>query len=289
MKTYNEYYLECREAYQKENPSNSMPSVQDFYNFGFLVGDVDSSGKNSFYPGNKYFTKYIKDIQNDLKNRFENRDECWIVPGLNEQLDFAIRIKNIWNIQSLEQLCELILPSIEKTIFGCYVSLIGIYAYRNRFRLSTPRSSWQWHFDNHPKEILKIMIYLNDVTRENGPIEIVTNKEGSPLKMPTSRIDYKNWGSTESRITKTTLEKFLKNDYKPKEILGKAGTICIFDNNIIHKAGLCRKDQYRDAIVLMIKPSHKQSYPYISTKYTGTNYHKDIQQDPEIKEVVRRC
>jgi hypothetical protein len=31
--------------------------------------------------------------------------------------------------------------------------------------------SWTWHFDNHPREVLKLMVYLTDVQGETAPFE----------------------------------------------------------------------------------------------------------------------
>ena len=54
-------------------------------------------------------------------------------------------------------------PFLEEKRFGCNLYVDKIYIYRT-LRLKKRESSYLWHYDNNPSEIVKNIIYLNEVT-----------------------------------------------------------------------------------------------------------------------------
>ena len=152
--------------------------------------------------------------------------------------------------------------------------------------------SLSWHIDNHPKEVIKIMVYLDDVEEQNGAFQVLS-KNGLGYKAPTTRIDHIVWVPARppkwdpSRFSDEQIENLNTAGYQPKKLTGPAGTAIIFDNNIIHRATFCA-EKTRDVLTFMVKPAIKRIRPYISRKYTGTNYHVDTFKDPEFVGVVRK-
>tara|TARA_R100000664_G_C2738677_1_gene127535 strand:+ start:309 stop:1151 length:843 start_codon:yes stop_codon:yes gene_type:complete len=273
MKTYKEHFIECRQNY------NDISETDENYLYDFSLAVVDD--ESTWLSLGSDYAACVARIKGDLEKRFTVRNECWYPPGLPEEKDFATRIKNIWNIDGLESLCDILIPQIESKIFGSHALVEAVYAYRNSYKDSGERSSWIWHWDNHPKETIKIMIYLTDVSESTGAFEVLQNNEGHTVRAETSRIDHETWTSTDSRVPENFLNVLKQQGFTPSKIIGKTGTICIFDNNIIHKASIPDPGNYRDAIVLMVRPTKEKTRPFIDKNNTGTFYHVDLHVNPE--------
>ena len=69
-------------------------------------------------------------------------------------------------LNELTQFGDLISPQIEKYLFGSYSHFDNIRFYKSVVSNKEPFSSWKWHFDNNPKEQIRILVYLNDVLNE---------------------------------------------------------------------------------------------------------------------------
>ena len=270
MLTYKEYYEKCRLGW-------SEPKV-NLYEFS--VDEIDPQNNKSMLVSlSKKYLNSIQVVAAELNRRFEKPEDCWFPRPIEK--DVAIRIKNVWNIPEVENVCAEIIPQIEKNLFGCSALVCGAYAYRSLKNVK-PMSSWIWHVDDHPKEITKVMFYLTDVSLEAGPFEYIKYKENNnAVSIPPNRIDHTRWGRKHPRISEQEIEKITQEQNAERhKVIGSLGKITIFDNNIIHRANIPTK-HHRDVIVLMLKPWHEPVRPYLGEQHTGTNYHKDIYMDPE--------
>jgi len=104
-------------------------------------------------------------------------------------------------------------------------------------------SSLLWHFDNCPSNLIKVMIYLNDVNISNGAISLVDKKKSIELRR---KGFWNRWDNN----------KFLNVVEDNKVFLeGEAGTTLIFSTHYcIHKATLPEVG-YRDVAVFLVQPS----------------------------------
>lgn len=104
-------------------------------------------------------------------------------------------------------------------------------------------NSLLWHFDNCPENLVKIMIYLNDVTVENGAISLVAKETSIKLR---NKGYWNRWNN----------DAFLDEIENSKVYLeGKAGSVLFFSTHYcIHKATL-PETGYRDVAVFLIQPS----------------------------------
>ena len=269
MKTYSEYYQECQSNFDKK-------PVFNLYDFTLKV---DRPSKNNFFNLPKEYENLIKRthdrfsyLVSDVNNLAIHRDP---------KIDFGIRLKNIKDFEELNELADLLVPQIENKLYGCNLFVEGVYCYRNVHRNANLRSSWLWHYDNDPKEMTKALIYLNDVDEDSGPFSVLVDPNGTPKKIETSKIDYKKWmpAPNGSRIDINKMPK-----YKEQKILGEAGTICLFDNNIIHKANVCKPGKIRDVIVFYFKPTDRKVQVYLDDKYCQTWDCRHVNKNPEHKE-----
>jgi hypothetical protein len=103
--------------------------------------------------------------------------------------------------------------------------------------------SLQWHFDNCPGAMLKLMIYLRDTARDTGALSIV------PKLLSTSLKRRGCWERKQMAAFKPQL------DAGAVTLEGKRGTVLLFStHHCLHKATLPRIG-YRDVAVLLVQPS----------------------------------
>ena len=91
-----------------------------------------------------------------------------------------------------------------------------------------------WHYDNHDCNNFKIIIYLNDVSEEDGAFEYKEPIQYFPHagdKNIHTRLDLKDIG---------------------KKVTGDVGTTLIFKEQIAHKGNYSRKG-YRDVINIRLR------------------------------------
>lgn len=113
-------------------------------------------------------------------------------------------------------------------------------------------NSLKWHFDNCPKSLIKLMIYLVDVNKENAAISLLNKKLSLKLKSE----GY--WDRETQRNKKMILKYDIDNQAKFIDGRKKAG-VFFSTHYCLHRANVPLTDNlYRDAIVFLIGPSLKK-------------------------------
>ena len=277
MKTYKEYY-----KLSQKNYSNEIGAVENKLNlYDLTMKVIHPNQKNEIIHLPDNYSNLIASISKKINQKMLDKNEHYLDSSQGSKPKVAIQIKNIWDIPELIELADGILPSLERNVFGSYIHLSAVHAYRNIQTTSSRYSSWLWHYDNNPKEAVKILIYLTDVGEENGPFELI-EKENQYVKIETSRTGYNHWGPPlipHSRIPKEMIDTLKQKGYKEKKILGPAGTMLFFDNNIIHRANIPTVG-HRDVVILNIRPCSKKIRPFLSKDTTGSWMHKSPILDP---------
>ena len=156
-----------------------------------------------------------------------------------------------------------------------------IYIYRTK-KLDKLESSYLWHYDNNPAEIVKNIIYLNDVTLLNSPFEYLVSPKGKPLLISPSRRGTKMWlpPPNNSRLTKE-VEKWIQKGCRPVKVEGKMGLTYSFSNDSVHRVNPIIEG-YRDVINIRVKPTLFKAPRYFDKKWT-TGFEKSgvVNQNPE--------
>jgi len=267
MKTYAEYYELSKQNYL--NNSEPIDSKLDLYKLTMNVVRPDEESDLIERPPN--YLDLINSLSERVNQKVADPSQHFVDPSA-KGAQIAVQVLDIWDMPELEIIASSILPSLEKNVFNSYIHLSAIHAYRNIQTPAKPVSSWLWHYDNNPKEAVKVLIYLTDVGEKNAPFELLQNDAGEHIKMETSRTGYNHWGPAyvpQSRIPPDMMEKFRKLGYKEHKITGPAGTILFFDNNIVHRANI-PEEGYRDVVILNIRPTMDKIRPYISKDTTGS-------------------
>lgn len=242
-------YFKINPSYIKsQNNFNKNDKIIDLekniYDFGYKIISIEELDKIFNIDTNNY--NYII---NKLGNLFINTNLEHGAGDISNPIMKRIKTDIIFkNSDIINNLYSLILPIIEKNIYNSHIQIIDISMYKNIFNnLKKGISSWLWHFDNHPNEFIKIMIYLTDVDENSAPFEIILDNDNNPIKLNSSKNSLEDWNKTNdiqyfknqyngNRISEETIDDLCNKGYKKKKICGKKGTIIIFSENIIHRA-----------------------------------------------------
>jgi hypothetical protein len=187
----------------------------------------------------------------------------------------TIKLRDPFAIDGLSELCDPLLAALERQVYGSYTIVDKVYAYRSPVSHQVASESWLWHYDNHPREVLKVMIYLTDVTEGSAPFEYLRTRAtgrslyGSPLAPLFG----------DSRIPASTVEGWLARECERHAVTGPRGTVLMFDDNVVHRA-TAATTAHRDVIVFQVRPVPFAVTSHLHRRWTGTFKHRDIQRNP---------
>ena len=177
------------------------------------------------------------------------------------------------DMDGLELLCEALLPILERDVYGSYIHVDKVYVSRTYTTDVRDGGSFQWHFDKHPRESLKLLIYLSDVTAACAPFTYLAREDGAAVRGRPSMT-----GRAVCR--EEEMAHWCAQGFVPRAALGPAGTCILFDDNVIHRATFA-SGGVRDALFLVLRPSGVARRPYVDHRWTGSLPHRDVSDDPE--------
>lgn len=197
------------------------------------------------------------------------------VPAVVNGDVIVIKLRDPFAIDGLHEVCEPLLTELERTVYGSPVIADKVYVYRSPVSREGPRASWLWHFDNHPREMLKVMVYLTDVGEDTAPFEYLRHtSSGRPqLGKPLSPLH------GDSRVPVAEIERDLANGWHRELVTGPRGTVLVFDNNVVHRGTIARS-AHRDVLIFQVRPALFAASPHIDPRWTGSFSHLDFNRDP---------
>tara|TARA_R100001015_G_C4634978_1_gene202917 strand:+ start:1947 stop:2795 length:849 start_codon:yes stop_codon:yes gene_type:complete len=282
MKTWAEYYDSCRKEFNNtEKPDVSIYDLR-------LQMIPDSILDEEYY-------RIVSNISKDVTNNM-------LEQGTVQQIN-ALSVKSVSPfMDDFQLLCDKYFKKyLEDNVFGSYVYCDNIKIYQTPKDSNKNKSSWIWHLDNNPKEQVKIMVYLSNVTAGYGAFEYIKDTDNEAVKATTRRVDHKDWCTSKgehqsrhcswwgSRVPDEAILAMVKSGCKPTPIHGKMGTAILFDNNIVHKGSLPTKGD-RLAATLQFRPINYNRDSLVDKSYTGDGWaHTTFNMDPSIDtNIVRR-
>jgi len=259
---YYEYFLKCRENFEQED----KPSLEEFYKNPVVKIPIGQFGEP--------YTDLINDISSAVKDDFDSYVED----------DIMLKHKGFWKYEGeLKKISNFLVPYLENNRFGCHLHVDKIYIYRT-LKLENRESSYLWHYDNNPAEIVKNIIYLNDVTEENSPFEYMGDVDKKGLIVEPSRRGPGHWRPppNNSRLTTQQIDSLIKSGYSGIKVVGKKGLTYSFCNDTIHRANPIMSG-YRDVLNIRVKPTLEKAPEYINKKWTtGFETSGEAEMNPEI-------
>ena len=233
----------------------------------------------------------VRQLAEDVSARFQLTRECSMFPAVTSKAlpervqDVAeiragecisLQLREYVALTALPELAAEVVRELETKIYGAYVIVDKVYVYRNLVTRQAPQVSWLWHYDNHPNEISKVMIYLTDVSDKTAPFEfLAAERSGKALSLAPSPL------VGTSRLAPDTLERYMEQGYRSRRVTGKAGTLILFDNNIAHRANVAT-DGHRDVLVLQLRPATFRPVSPLDRRWTGSFAHVDFSPNPYL-------
>ena len=261
MRTYQEHYRECRKRNRIKGGkyADLYDLTVDTEVFGELPPDL------------------ISKIHEKMCAKIDASDGCHISPK------HAIRLDSWKSIEEIKELVNTIMPQVEREVFGCPAKVEFVHLYRNvpfenqpdnEWDDSMYEASWKWHYDDCPREFLKMFINLNTVTADSGCFKLLLDEEGNAPVIPSYRIapGYKARSQIypASRIPPEVIKEKLEGGWTLLNAGGPPGSYAICTPNIYHRAS-CPKPgtDPRDVMFLFIRPSLESHDEYVTEETNG--------------------
>jgi len=261
---YTEYFLKCRKVYDQTSES----TLENFYDNPVIEVPVDD-----------FHSSYKEAV-------FDVSDKVKIDLDREIQEGVMINHNNPWKFDNeLTTICNQLVPFLEEYRFGCHLYVDKVYIYRTC--KCDRSSSYLWHYDNNPKEVVKNIIYLNDVSDDNSPFEYLVNDKGLGIIVPPTRFGSAPGEGTaapnNSRVTQSQIDALFSQGYNSERVCGPIGTTYSFSNDAVHRANPVVIG-YRDVINIRVKPTLNKLSNYIDKKYT-TSFETNgaVNPNPEVK------
>ena len=285
---YPDYHIHCQQMFPGNEPKSRLTD------FGFVVISPTLNDNEDVLKLPSNYLKLIDSLASKANNALENPEEnCYFEKNTPQNLrNLAHYLKNPFELSETHDIADIILPQIETSIFGSYVHVMLAVIKRHKVVENAKiLKSWIWHYDNHPNEVIKIMIYLNDVDENGAPLEYLVDAEDNFVKIQPSRTGPENWFGKpkwpDSRVPDSLLKEYLEKGCKTKKITGPKGTIIIFSQNVLHRANVAKTNP-RNVIVYQLKPSETKLSPYIHQKWTGSFQHRASLVDPLTLKPIKK-
>jgi len=190
------------------------------------------------------------------------REECGVVA------------KDIYDV------LETVSPVVE-AYYGSYFQPYWISLQQNQPGTVEASSSFGWHIDDNPRQLMKIFIYWNDVAESNGAFRAFTY----PVSKELLAAGFKSWSEklrTEHQEMVNTRLAERPADLKVLE--GKAGTVLMFDNNLVHK-GTPPREGMRQLAQIEIYPSMTKLVPGQVELALTRPMVRDYPADPRVNDL----
>lgn len=295
LRDYTRHYQQAQRIFSNENKTPT-PAASCLRDFGIRVVSVCDEGNLIDLPDN--YLDLVSRVAADVKAKLYHSENCSFfpqlpagtlptntddIPAVKNGDVITIQLRNPLAIDGLEELCAPLVTQLERRVYGSYAMVDKVYAYRSPISRQSPQSSWLWHYDNHPHEVLKLMIYLNDVSEQSAPFQYLRSvKSLDPVLGSLSPL----YG--ESRVSNSFVTGHLMNGFEIHKVIGPAGTLILFDNNIIHK-GTIASETYRDVLTLQFRPVPHKHRPHVDPRWTGTFEHSPFNRNPsDVRPTTRR-
>jgi hypothetical protein len=284
---YTAHYRRAQRAYRDAGRQEADPRVSP-YDVGVRV--IDPRADDALITLPPAYAGIVERVAGRVAAAFERSANCRFfprlpagevperttdIPALANGEVITLQLRDPFVIDGLNELCEPILRELERTIYGSFIIVDKVYIYRNPVSQQKARASWRWHFDNHPREMLKVMIYLTDVAGDTAPFQYLRERSsGAPLEGTPLRPLF-----GDSRVPIEEVDRCLAGNWTCHSVTGARGTIVVFDDNIVHRATLA-KAAHRDVVVFQIRPATFQPAKHIDAQWTGSFGHWDFNGDP---------
>ena len=253
MDTYAQHYQIAQRAYTGPSDTSKYTGLYQLT----IDGNVLTT--------NPHYFSLVNTIADKMAYKYDNNIGCHMASnGLSQRL-------NEWHdIEEVKLLADYVMPQLEEKVFQSHLAVEFVHPYRNCVATAPSADSWLWHYDDCPKEFLKLVIYLNDVTEDNGCFQYVIDNIGRVPVIESYRTHPAQTNSPKvfprSRVPQGVVDKIIEAGGSEYSLLGKAGSYAVLTPNIMHRATVpLAGTEPRSALFFFIRPIlRKKTSNYIT-------------------------
>ena len=162
------------------------------------------------------------------------------------------------------------LQNIIENYIGLPIAFHGVHA-RKDFPNATQEETLLWHKDSEDRRIIKIIIYLHDVTEKHGPFEYIPLPNNLLELINHYRVDYQLWRANFLGINDEKMIKIFPRSAW-KSCSGKAGTVVFADvRNIFHHGTVREKER---STLFFAYTTRTPKRPELCTQYNDDTFPK---------------
>ena len=144
---------------------------------------------------------------------------------------------------------DYLVPFLSEKVYGHAPRLKMALVSRNvnDFNETYRKLAMLWHWDSLSEDLVKVIMYLNDVSHTNGCMSVMRhNRTGEVVKLHPSHP----WGEkVVSNVPNLWLSELIGSGYRPECLHGPSGTLVVFDTNIVHRGSRPAPSLYRDFVL----------------------------------------
>ncbi|MBD2384409.1 phytanoyl-CoA dioxygenase [Cylindrospermum sp. FACHB-282] len=169
---------------------------------------------------------------------------------------------------------EARLQNIIENYIGLPIAFHGVHL-RKDFPNDQQLQTLLWHKDAEDRRMIKVIIYLHDVTDKHGPFEYVPRRYNLLAKLSDYRIDYELLQSNYLGINDEKLNKIIPKSAW-KSCPGKAGTVIFVDpRNILHHGTVRIQER---STLFFTYTANLPKRPELCTQYNDDTFAKPSRQ-----------
>lgn len=188
---------------------------------------------------------------------------------------------NLPQIYTVTDLPEFFTWGIEKRLqniienyIGLPIAFHGVHV-RKDFPNEQQLQTLLWHKDAEDRRMIKVIIYLNDVTEQHGPFEYVPLPDNLIDWWKYYQVDHALWQSNYLGINDENMKKIISKSAW-KSCSGKAGTMIFVDpRNVLHHGTVRTEERSTLFFVYTANPPKR---PELCTQYHDDTFIKPTSQ-----------
>ena len=244
-------------------------------------------------------SKYLKSVYKDLNSlevnvlneiltkgfsiveNYYSPDECQKLIAVIDEIIAKYKDSYVWqdSLKSDSRIygCEKIreefrsfsedkfLKRVGESFLGYYLTSSHVLAGRIKFKVGNLGSGQGWHRDTSNPFQFKAIIYLSDVSSENGPFEYLLGSH-TKRSLMAGVINF-NIEPGQTRFSESEIENMvISGKYSRRALTAKAGTLILVNTYGIHR-GLPVKDGNRYALTNYFVETEKYDQEVMKRKY----------------------
>jgi hypothetical protein len=162
------------------------------------------------------------------------------------------------------------LQNIIEHYIGLPIAFHGVHV-RKDFPNEKQLETLLWHKDSEDRRMIKVIIYLNDVTEEHGPFEYIRLPTNALEQVKNYQVDYELWRVNFLGINDDKMMKVIPKSAW-KSCPGKAGTVIFADvRNILHHGTVRTQER---STIFFTYTARSPKRPELCTQYHDDTFPK---------------